>query len=318
MKKYFIPIFLVALFISSCKKDEITLLTQEVDSHTTHQLRDVFFVNDSVGYICGGEKWTLGIFSRTTDGGKTWTVPDSIFNACAYSMQFFSAGEGIIVGNVSDWAYTADSGKTFSATQSDYVAINQIAFLDQQVGVKVGGDGYATGYISYTGDGGNSWTKMTLPNNMAAVHFVNNTTAYASGFGVIYKSTDAGQTFNPLDVRGDFFMSMDFPLPLVGYFAGYEGLILKTTDGGASFKKVHNSNQPFGHRVHWETIKFWNESIGYVAGDNGELLKTENGGEDWKKVKQFTDANLRAIHFFSATSGIITGDNGKIFLFQNP
>ena len=315
LKKYFIPIFLFTLFISSCKKEEVTLLTQEVDGHTTHQLHDVLFVNDSVGYICGGEKWDIGIFMRTTDGGKTWSVPDSIFNACAYSMQFFSPEHGIVSGNVSDWAYTVDSGKTFSASQSDYVAINQFAFINQQVGVRVGGDGYATGYITSTQNGGNTWNKITLPNNMMAVRYTDSNTVFASGYGVIYKSTDAGVTFNPLDVRGDFFMAMDFPTPQVGYFAGYEGLILKTTDGGNSFKRIRRGNEPFGHRVHWETIKFWNENIGYVAGDNGELLKTENGGDDWKTVKSFTSANLRDIHFFSAASGIIVGDNGKIFLF---
>src|SRR5436309_1560206 len=99
-------------FFSGCNKNQIELITQSADSHTAYELHNIFFVNDSLGYICGGDKWTIGIFERTTDGGKTWSHPDSIINACAYTIQFFSADEGIVAGNVSDWAYTADSGST--------------------------------------------------------------------------------------------------------------------------------------------------------------------------------------------------------------
>lgn len=316
MKKHWPVLVLFLCLVAACRKQQISLLTQEINSHCNYQLRDVFFVNDSVGYICGGDKWTIGVLLKTTDGGNTWSQPDSVFNACAYSMQFFSAAEGFIAGNVSDWAYTADSGKTFTASQSDYLGINQVAFINRQWGVRVSGDGYATGTIATTRDGGNTWQKTSLSNNMMAVSFADSNTAYAAGFGVIYKSTDAGLTFNPLDARGDFFTDISCPSANVAYFAGYEGLILKTTDGGQTFKKIHNGNVPFAKRIHFETIEFWDNNTGYAAGDAGYLLKTENGGDSWQVVTQFTSANLRSIHLFNPNAGIITGDEGKIFLFK--
>jgi photosystem II stability/assembly factor-like uncharacterized protein len=316
LKKHLTGILLLALFLSACKKDKITLLIHEVASHTTHQLHDVVFVNDSVGYICGGEKWEIGIFLRTTDGGNTWSMPDSIFNACAYSMHFFSASEGLVVGNVSNWASTSDSGKMFSSSQSDYRPIDRVAFLTRDIAIKVGGDNYADGYISYTNNAGNTWFKTELPNHMTDVQITDSNTLFACGYGVVYKSTNAGYSFHPLDTRGDFFMALDFPTRTTGYFAGYEGMIIKTSDGGNSFKTIRKGNQAFGHRVHFEDIKFWDENTGYAIGDAGLLLKTENGGEDWKTAEEFTDVNLRGIYLFSATSGIVVGDNGKIFKFQ--
>lgn len=316
LKNYFIVFFSCVLLFPSCKKGQIELLTQEIQTGTTLQLHDILFVNDSLGYVCGGEKWAKGIFMRSTNGGKTWSSPDSIFNACAYSLQFFSENDGVVAGNGSNWSSTTDSGKTFIVSQTDYQPINDIALRDGNTWIKVGGDAYADGYISSTHDAGNTWNKTTLPNNMTAVALADSNTVFASGYGVIYKSTDAGSSFHPLNVRGDFFMAMDFPTSQVGYFAGWEGLILKTSDAGNSFQKVLNGNGAFSSRVHFEAIKFWNVSIGYAAGDNGAMYKTNNGGDNWKKIIPFTDVNLRAIHLFSGSSGIVCGDKGKIFLFR--
>lgn len=317
MKKYFILLLFGSFVISSCKKEQIELLTQEVDSHTSLPLFDVFFVNDSIGYSCGGDKYSIGIFLKTLDGGKTWSLPDSIIPKAAYAQYFFNAGEGF-VGGFDTWlAYTTDSGKTFSGQPSYELETQDIAFGDRLHGVRVNGSGYGNGKIISTNDGGASWKSADpLLNGLRCVTFSDMNTAFAGGYGVIYKSTDAGQTFFPLDIHGDFFVAVDFPSARVGYFAGFQGMILKTTDAGTSFTKVMKENIPFAKREHFEAIDFWDENNGFVAGYAGVMYQTTDGGEHWKKIKQFTDANLRDVHLFSPTSGVIVGDNGKIFLFK--
>lgn len=316
MKRLLIISVLFLLLHSSCKKESIDLLTYEVDSHTTHQLRKVFFVDDSVGYIVGGSRYEIGIVLQTADGGKTWSQPDSVFLKNIYAAHFFTNGEGFIGGYDSWWGYTADSGQSFSVTTGDYKPINDLHFYNRSKGVRVSGDGYSEGHISTTNDGGISWTASEKLNTMRAAEWVDKNVIYASGYGVIYKSVDGGNSFKPCDARGDFFVSLDFVSSLAGYFAGYQGLILKTTDGGNSFKKVHPGNAPFGKRIHWEAIKFWDENTGYVAGDDGLFYRTENGGDTWQVAQQFTSVNLRSIHLFSANDGIVVGDEGKIILFK--
>lgn len=304
-----------ALFFS-CKKDEIEILTQEIATNSNYQIHDVFFLNDSVGYACGGDRYEIGVILKTKDGGKSWSPADSIMPKCAYSSYFFNAAEGYIGGYDSWLAFTNDSCKNFGAGTANYTPINEITFIDRNRGLIVDGAGYAVGHILYTSDGGSNWSSTDYPNNFRAVQYADSNTAYASGYGVIYKSTNGGQNFYTLDVRGDFFVAMDFPSANTGYFAGYQGMIVKTSDGGNSFKKVHSGNTFFENREHFEGIDFWDDNTGYVVGDGGEMLHTTNGGESWKKVRSFTDVNLRDIHLFSATSGIIVGDNGKIFLFK--
>lgn len=319
MKK-FLPFLIVILLASSCKKETVELLTYEATSHTDLPLADVLFVNDSVGYACGGDKWAKGIVLRSTDGGHSWSQPDSVFGQIAQCLFFFSAEEGCVGGGNSYLAHTTDSAKTFVIVQSDYRRINDMAFAEDHLHVvRVGtGEGYSDGNINYSADGGNNWTRTDLATSMAAVQYAGNGQFFASGFGVIYRSTDYGAHFTPLDIRGDFFLGLSFPSESTGYAAGYERLILKTTDGGNSWQKIMKGNAPFSAREHFRSIKFWDENNGFVCGDDGVMYQTTNGGDSWKKVKQFTEVNLQAIHLFSATAGVVVGDGGKIFLFKAP
>lgn len=317
MRQY-IAVFLLMLLVAGCRKPTVELVAYKADSHTTLNLHDVFFVNDSVGFICGGDKWTKGIFLRTTDGGFSWSLPDSIFNAACYTMHFFDGAKGIVAGHNSLFATTLDSGKTFTVSTSDYRPINSISFISPQQGVKAGGeiDAYLGGYVAYTTNGGQSFTRDSLDGNMTAIQYADAQTVYASGFGAIYKSTDGGQSFLPLDARGDFFLSLSAPTATTAYFAGYQRLILKTTDGGQSFQKMMNGNAPFSPREHFRCIRFADEYNGVVAGDEGVMYITHNGGEDWSKVKKFTTQNIRSIHLFSKTSGIAVTDGGGVWLFR--
>jgi photosystem II stability/assembly factor-like uncharacterized protein len=316
VKKRLIPIVFIALLITSCKKEQIDLLTQEADSHTSFPLHDVFFVNDSTGYACGGDTYNKGIFLKTSDGGKIWSEPDSIISKVAYTQYFFNAGEGF-VGGLDTWCvYTSDSGTTFNGIPRYEFETRDICFGDRMHGVRVNGSGYGEGKIQSTNDGGNQWTTFSLQNGMYCVTFADYNTVFAGGYGVIYKSIDAGQTFFPLNIKGDFFVATDFVSASIGFFAGYQGMILKTKDGGSSFSKVMKENIPFEKREHFEAIDFWDENNGFVAGDEGVMYQTNDAGENWKKINSFTDVNLRDIHLFSATSGIVVGENGKIFLFR--
>lgn len=309
---------LLLVSFASCKKETVELLTQEADSHTSLQLTDVFFANDSVGFISGGDRWAKGIILRTLNGGKSWSMPDSVFDNEAYSLFAFSPEEVYISGGNSYFGHSLDSGQTFEIKQSDYRRINDVAFLDKNHLVSVGAENaYSDGHIAYSADGGLNWTKTDYLTAMASVQFADLNTAFASGYGVVYRSNDGGAHFEPLDVRGDFFLGLSFPTPEIGYVAGYERLILKTTDGGNNWKVVMKGNMPFSKRDHFRTIKFWDADNGFVCGDGGVMYQTTNGGESWKLVKQFTEVNLQAIYLFSASNGIVVGDNGKIFLFKS-
>ena len=123
--------------------------------------------------------------------------------------------------------------------------------------------------------------------------------------------------------------------PKLGWACGFNSKIIKTTDGGKTWKgtKIHNVN------LQLETIQFLNEKVGYVSGpgafsddkDNamhnaGVLFKTIDGGQTWFDItpsirEGFFYVPLWGINFYDENNGLMMGgedcvDNGTSIFFM--
>ncbi|MET0522811.1 MAG: YCF48-related protein, partial [Jiangellaceae bacterium] len=65
----------------------------------------------------------------------------------------------------------------------------------------------------------------------------------------------------------------------VAYAVGQRGQILKSTDGGATWR-----GQFSGTTVDLGPLAFVNAQVGWVAGANGEVLRTADGGANWERL----------------------------------
>ncbi len=90
-------------------------------------------------------------------------------------------------------------------------------------------------------------------------------------------------------------------------------LILKTTDGGKTWKKVYQSNRPF--ETTWK-VSFPSEKVGYVTiqsynpdpnAKQQRVAKTIDGGETWKEINLVEDAGARefGIGFIDENHGFV-------------
>lgn len=116
---------------------------------------------------------------------------------------------------------------------------------------------------------------------------------WASGSkGTVARSLDGGKTFQWMIVKGfekrDFrdveafdantaiIMTVDTP-----------AIILKTTDGGTTWRKVFEDKRP---GMFLDAMEFWNNSSGIVVGDpiNNKLFiaRTFDGGETWRGLPE--------------------------------
>jgi len=167
-----------------------------------------------------------------------------------------------------------------------------IIMFDSQKGLVATGDG-----IFRTGDGGNSWTigsqfrkdvsneeylRNIWFNTMSNHHLVTlgPTTAVSGGWNVLNNNE----------------------------------IIIKTTDGGVTWKVVHFGLSPtdteFGNGVF--DIQFTSATIGYASSFNGRFLKTTDGGETWNAVPTLRTEDLHALYFINSTTGFVAG--GKVIL----
>jgi photosystem II stability/assembly factor-like uncharacterized protein len=101
----------------------------------------------------------------------------------------------------------------------------------------------------------------------------------------------------------------------VAYAVGQRGQILKSTDGGATWR-----GQVSGTAVALGPVSFVSREIGWVAGANGEVLRTTDGGVTWQRMSSgraepvgmigAIDAE-RAWIFTSFGAVLVTRDGGR-------
>jgi photosystem II stability/assembly factor-like uncharacterized protein len=99
-----------------------------------------------------------------------------------------------------------------------------------------------------------------------------------------------------------------------GWVVSIFDTVLKTTDGGKTWKKYHCENIYSSYA----SIFFTDKSNGWLAGANGKLMRTTDGGETWKEKIYNTDnswngGNLHSLSFTASGTGAFTDEFGTIY-----
>jgi photosystem II stability/assembly factor-like uncharacterized protein len=84
-----------------------------------------------------------------------------------------------------------------------------------------------------------------------------------------------------------------------GTVVGYEGTILRTTDGGATWVA-----QQSGTTALLLGVSFTDTNTGTVVGTRGTILRTTDGGATWVAQNSGTDLNLLDVSFSDANNGV--------------
>ncbi|HEY8388320.1 MAG TPA: YCF48-related protein [Parasegetibacter sp.] len=109
--------------------------------------------------------------------------------------------------------------------------------------------------------------------------------------GTVGRSVDGGETWKWYQVEGfeknDFRDIEAFDAQTAVIMAiGEPAFILKTYNGGESWKKVYENNQP---GMFLDAMEFWNDHSGIVIGDaiDGKMFiaRTFDGGQKWTALK---------------------------------
>lgn len=299
----------------------------------------VTFTNASEN--CSSYSWDLGGFVTTTDQSPVYLFP--ILGTFDVTL---TANNGLESKTVTKQVNieSINAGWSYEYLAGDQ-NLQKLWALDNQSAVALG-NGTT---LMRTTNGGESWSLATVAEGVGAhiandlIFFDANTglasfAASGSVNGFLLKSTDAGATWNPIELnlfsdnsgneatdpvagqKVNFYAlaktSATNAFAVVRWqdaASAYHGFIYKTTDAGATWTKTSTDIfQDYAYKSVITSIAFDAQGqTGYVAG-NKLLLATTNGGESWTNISKDDYAYINEVLVKSATEAFLATGAGVV------
>ncbi len=233
-----------------------------------------------------------GFFRIARQGGKVTTVRGTISaqgkrSTIGTFLELLAVGPGQLIGSghpdqqgtlpsFLGFIISDDAGKTWTA-------VSRLGNADLHKIIRIHNRMYAfdavLSAILISDDGGRTFTENFTPRGLVIdfeVDPANPKRIVASNDGELFRSTDTGASWRPIDRREGIRLS--WPAPDALYRALKDGTVERSSDGGDTFK-------PAG-RVDGEPYKF--KAIGknelYLALSDGTIMHTTDGAKTWEAV----------------------------------
>lgn len=282
------------------------------DKTDANTLNWITFANSNTGWAVGSSNNpSSDIILRTLDGGKTWTRSSSGVTSEIYRMYFVDNLHGWAVGkglsSSSAIIMTNDGGATWTLQTNPLSNkfLWAVAFRNQNLGWIVG----EGGSMLKTVNGGSTWFEVTnqARRNLKAIDFGDQNFVMAVGnAGIILKSLDDGTVWQEVSSGTTtwHFYGVDFTGPDTGWIVGPNKTILKSVNGGETWKPQASSAPQ-----NLLDVYMINNRLGWTVGEWGVILKTTTGGdnEDWVEQVSGTNYFLHSCYFLNSQEGWICG-----------
>ncbi len=310
----------ILFLITACNKlEETELEWRKIEVPTTDLLEGVYFINDTVGHLVGGIPYQNGIHLATYDGGQTWS--SSSFSNTVYDFTPLDNGEIVQTGfsGLRRKANREENWFTqgFPTLNFEVPPFNAIARGLNNDLLVCGGIAFTNGIIIRIDNDFQPVALDTFSAEISDLTYINETEAVAVGYGIVLHSADGGTSWTRLPVYNDFFRSVHFPTPEVGYIVGFSGSILKSEDGGLSWSALRDGNRLTVSDEPFRSVFFTDESKGFIVGDDGLFWMTTDGGDNWEIITNLPDRNFYDI-FIQNKKIYIVGDQGTLILMETP
>ncbi len=199
--------------------------------------------------------------------------------------------------------------------------LNAVYFASDKRGWIAGDDGF----VSYTSDGGKSWTRQALDSNDAVndIYFRNKEDGYVIAGNRIFKTSDSGSTWREATrfLAKDFdgampeLYSTRFSSKKKGWVIGslskgdsvVDSLLIYTNDEGTSWLR-----KPAPVRQELIHLDFVNDEKGWIVGAAGTILFTNDAGETWVVQRSGTAGTIYHVDFRNDKKGWAVGERGTV------
>jgi len=271
------------------------------DIHWTWH-KSIKFISPQIGWVVGhGLYSNYAVIHKTTNGGLTWITQDSTLDAAYNDIEVFDSLNAIVVGDYGRVLFTSDGGNIwFYEGTNDLGNYTDIALQGIRKWI-VGGIDYYFPQMYSSRTFGFSWeerSSILVKGNINQIDFSDSLNGWCAGEGgLLFKTTDAGNTWQEKNLFSIDFSSISNPTLADIFIAGQSGQLIKTTDGGISWQIFQ---LPFNYGK--IKLKFFSRFYGYyieVGAHN--LYKTTDGGVSWTYFE--LNNLIQDFHFVDSLNG---------------
>ncbi len=266
-------------------------------------------------YTTDGVNWNLS--PTPSLGGFNYTRSDIWAVKMVSSTVAYAGGWGSSAAGLQPTIHlkTTDGGATWNyLTQLEhnrtYENLYGYYFKDEMNGVAVGAASRGT-LVLQTSDGGENWIPVSPPfgTTIRGISGIGDKLWMAGGAGLIATSDDFASTWELItQIPSSTLHGFTFTSEMIGYTAGFDGVFIKTTDGGGTWKGSYITAG--GRSLNIQDIHFIDDNIGFAAHSYRMVSKTTNGGQSWAQILPDTLSPTvvsSGIHFIDELHGVVVG-----------
>ena len=278
-----------------------TDLSDNIPGPSDIDLSDVHFIGQE-GWISAGRTVDTGQVFHTTDGGQTFEVQHTQYEAL--SLDMLDTETGFACGMYGRVYHTTDGGDTWPAIGSTGGTTVSIDFPP-------GSDtGYCCGFngnIHRVTPAGVTRMTSNVNGDLYSISFpVSASEGWVCGGTIISRYRDGEWVLDQTNPSGNY-NALQMLGNEVGWAAGDK--VIRTTDGQNWARQATPDSTRGMNAVH-----FLDSSTGWVVGELGLVLKTSNGGSDWViDAEGMTSRFLRSV-FAADTNEVYVVGNNRTFL----
>ena len=173
----------------------------------------------------------------------------------------------------------------------------------------VGGGAFQNGFLIILGNDLVVESMTELEGEIFAIDQSAENLMHIVGFGVIYRSTDKGQTWVVNKQIGDDYRDVFFIDERTGWVVGQAGSILQSNDGGLSWDTQRAPTVQ--NKLQFNAIHFANELDGMAVGNDGLVFLTKDGGENWLALVDLPNEDFDSV-FVGDDIAWLGSDQGHI------
>lgn len=316
MSRYlFIGLIIAAATIGGCKKAKLKWSQAEkIESYTDSRLNKILFSNSGKGFIAGGKRFEAANILTSNDNGSSWNLgnyPEA--GKALYGIAQSSTGRLAVTGFDGKLLISDDDGDNWTLQQlSPWYSYKDLVLFSDNSGIVIGGNSFNSGIILRVDATGvvTNYDSMSIEFNKIVM--TDEMTGYITGYGVVMKTTDGGNTWSYLDIRNDNFTGIH----IIGneiWVCGIAGSIFHSTDSGNSWDKLRNGNSVTNGNFTLKDIYFADNMLGWAVGEKGLVIQTTDGGNSWTRYETFTK---KALHDICPTPDghlMVAGDDGTLY-----